>query len=279
VTCADIDDLITSGTDDFLRAPAARGHLALCTGCRFLVRALEEIERSGSLGAPTADRLKAIESAITAKLRPIRPLAPEGVFVFASIVIFVGVVMVGTMASSTNGWSALSAPQRSAVFAVVAAGAVALAVSMVRQMTPGNNCVADPAGLLFAVLLALLLAIAFAFQPSQEVGFITNGLACMKKGLAVSLPVGVLLSLLVRRSVAASPKLFGAAAGGLAGLAGLSVLDLTCPNVNVLHLLAWHWSEVLICASAGAFFCVAVESYRGAKRKLSCLNGSRGTRQ
>ena len=279
VTCADIDDLITNGAEDLLQAPAAREHLAACTDCRFLMRALEEIERSGSSGEPTADQLSAIESAVTAKLRPVRPLAPAGVFLFASIVIFVGVVVVGMIATGTNGWSALSVPPRIAVIAAVAAGAVALAVSMTTQMTPGNKCVADPAAVLSATVLALLLAIAFAYQPNREAGFIANGLGCMKKGLALSLPPGLLLALLLRRGAARSPKVFGAGVGGLAGLSGLSVLVLTCPNVNLFHILAWHWSQVLICAAAGALFWAAVESYRGAEEKLSYLNGSAETQQ
>jgi hypothetical protein len=266
VTCDDIDDLITSGAEDLLQAPAALEHLALCPGCRFLVRALEEIERGGPVGAPTADLLSAIESAITAKLRPVRPLAPAGVFLFASIVIFVGVVTVATIASGTNGWTALRVAERIAVLAAAAGGAVPVAVSMIGQMTPGSKRVADPAGLLFAILMALLLVIAVAFRPNPEVDFIANGLACMKRGFTVSLAASLLLWLLLRRGAACSPKLFGAAAGGLAGLAGLSVLDLTCPNVNVFHILAWHWSEVLISASAGALFCAAIESHRRTKR-------------
>jgi hypothetical protein len=268
VTCADMDDLITSGAEHLLQAPAAREHLAMCTGCRFLVRALEEVGRSGPEGGPAADRLSAIESEITAKLRPVRPLAPASVFLFASIVTLVCVVIVGTMACGVTGWSALSVPQRITVFAAVATGAMALAVSMTRQMTPGNKRGADPAGLLFAIVLAHLLAIVFAFQPNQEVGFIRSGLACMKRGLTVSLPAGVLLSVLMRRGAAVFPKLFGASSGGLAGLGGMCVLELTCPNVNVFHVLVWHWSEVVIWASAGALFCAAVESYRRAQRNL-----------
>jgi hypothetical protein len=193
-------------------------------------------------------------------------LAPASVFLFASIVIFVGVAIVGMMASATNGWSPLNAPQRIVVLAAVATGAGALAISMTGQMAPGNTCVADPLSLLCAILLALLLTISSAFQPTQEVGFITNGLACIKTGLTDSLAAGFLLLLLLRRGAARSPSVFGATAGGLGGLSGLSVLELTCSNVDLFHVLAWHCSEVLICASAGALLCVAVESYQCAKR-------------
>jgi hypothetical protein len=266
VNCGDIDDLITSGAQDLLQTPAALEHLALCTGCRSLVRALEEIERRGSVGAPKANRLGAIEFAITAKLLPVRPLAPAGALLFASIVILIGVVTVGTIASGTNGGSALSVSERITVLAAVASGAVALAVSMIGQMTPGYKRVADPAGLLFAILMALVVVIALTFRPIQEMYFIANGLACMKRGFIASAATAFLLWLLLRRGAPCSPKLFGAVAGGLAGLAGLGVLDLTCPNVNLFHILVWHWSEVLICACVGAFSCAAVDSHRAAKR-------------
>jgi len=258
VTCADIDDLISSANERLLHAPVALDHLERCAGCRFLVRALEEIEPS----EPSAGRFDAIESAITANLRPIRPLAPPGTFLFASIAIITGAVAVGAMLAGTNVRTALLAPERIAVLAAATTGALTLAVSMIRQMTPGRKLVVDPASLAVAVLLTTLLVIAFAFRPNQETHFIANGLACMQKGITVSLLAGSLLVLLFRRAAACSRKLFGAVGGGFAGLAGLVVLDLICPNGNVRHILVWHWSEVLICASVGTLLFAAVDAYR-----------------
>jgi hypothetical protein len=37
------------------------------------------------------------------------------------------------------------------------------------------------------------------------------------------------------------------------------VLELNCPNVNVFHILVWHWGVVLISAAAGALIGAAVE--------------------
>jgi hypothetical protein len=48
------------------------------------------------------------------------------------------------------------------------------------------------------------------------------------------------------------PKLIGAAAGGLAGLIGLSVLEINCSNLDVFHILVWHWGVVLISSGGRA---------------------------
>ena len=55
------------------------------------------------------------------------------------------------------------------------------------------------------------------------------------------------------------PKFIGAAAGALAGLIGLSVLEINCPNLNVFHILVWHGGVVLVSSSAGALLGAAVE--------------------
>jgi hypothetical protein len=57
--------------------------------------------------------------------------------------------------------------------------------------------------------------------------------------------------LLVRKGAILYPKLIGAMAGGLAGLIGLSVLEINCSNLNVFHVLVWHWGVVVIGSAAG----------------------------
>jgi hypothetical protein len=56
------------------------------------------------------------------------------------------------------------------------------------------------------------------------------------------------------------PKLTGAAAGGLAGLTGLSVLEMNCSNLNLFHILLWHWGVVLVGSAAGALIGTAVDT-------------------
>ena len=39
----------------------------------------------------------------------------------------------------------------------------------------------------------------------------------------------------------------------------LSVLELNCPDVNVFHVVVWHWGVVLISTAAGVLIGTAVE--------------------
>lgn len=157
-----------------------------------------------------------------------------------------------------NGWAALNAAQRISVFATLAASAVLLAVSMIGQMAPGNKYALAPAAVPIGILTALLTTLAATFRPHGESAFIANGLDCLKNSLSFSIPAAFLFWLLLRRGAMLFPKLIGAAAGGLSGLVGLSVLELSCPNVNVFHILVWHWG-VVISATAGALIGAAVE--------------------
>jgi hypothetical protein len=54
-------------------------------------------------------------------------------------------------------------------------------------------------------------------------------------------------------------KLIGAAVGGLASLAGFSVLELSCPDVNLFHIAVWHWGVLLIGTASGALIGAAAE--------------------
>jgi hypothetical protein len=59
--------------------------------------------------------------------------------------------------------------------------------------------------------------------------------------------------------------LTGATAGALAGLSGLTVLEVFCPNLNKYHVLVWHLGAVL----TSIIGCVAIgllAEYSGWKR-------------
>jgi hypothetical protein len=149
--------------------------------------------------------------------------------------------------------------QRVAVFATLAASAVLLGVSMVGQMVPGSKYALAPAALPVGILTVLLILIAATFRPQADPAFVENGLTCTKNGLTYSIPGALLFWLLVRRGAILFPKMIGAAVGGLAGLIGLSVLEMNCTNLDVYHILVWHGGVVLISSVAGALLGATVE--------------------
>ena len=256
MTCRDVDDVLSSCSGDSVHAPEAAMHLVGCERCRRLVRLLEE---AGEASGPSTGQLRLIETRIIGNLKPVRPLPPSWVFLFACTLIFLCVIAAGAMRLGANGWGALNMAQRAAVFATLAAGAVVLALSMVRQMAPGSKRSLAPAALPVAVLAVLMLAIVSGFRWHEESAFVPDGLKCLRNGLKYSIPAGFLFWLLIRRGAPLFPKSIGAAAGGLAGLTALSVLEVNCPNLNVFHILVWHCSVVLISSLAGALTGAAVE--------------------
>jgi hypothetical protein len=256
VTCTDIDDLMISGPEGLLQSPDAVEHIARCTHCSGLVRLLQKIEEEPVPGERLLDRIQAM---IATRLQPVRPLAPMPFFVVACAVIFLGVVATGIVRSTMNGWAALNEAQRIAVFSTLIGSAILLAVSMIGQMVPGNKYAIAPGLVPIGVLTALMVILAVTFRPREEEAFVPSGLACVRRGLTYSIPAALLFWLLLRRGTILLPRLVGAAVGGLAGLVGFSVLELNCPNMNLFHIVVWHWGVILIGTAAGALIGAVAE--------------------
>jgi hypothetical protein len=267
-----MDDVISSRSGDSVLEPQPAEHLMHCERCRSLTRLLNE---AGDGLHPSESLLRRIQSAILEDLRPIRPLAPAPVLLFGCAIIFLSMMAVGVLMLGLNGWDALSLVQRIVVFVTLATSAVLLAVSMVRQMAPGSKQVFAPAAFLVTILPAFMIVIAATFRSQQESAFLASGVMCMKNGLIYSMPTGFLLWLIVRRGYILYSKLMGAVAGGLAGLAGLSVLEVNCPNLNVFHILLWHGGVAVISSLGGALVGAAVESVELCRKQNGGLHGTR----
>jgi len=209
---------------------------------------------------PSEILLRRVKSAILEDLRPIRPLAPVRILFIGCAIVFLSVVAVGALVLGMNGWGTLSLVQRIVMFLTLAASAVLLANSMIRQMVPGSRHILAPAVLLVSILILLMMVIAATFRSQPESTFLAAGVMCLKNGLTFSMPAGLLLWFILRRGAILYPKLMGAVAGGFAGLAGLSVLEFNCPNLNVFHILVWHAGVVIVGSLGGALLGAAVES-------------------
>jgi hypothetical protein len=265
VTCHDMDGVITSHSRSSVLPSEATEHIAGCERCRRLVRVLHETRE---VPTRSADHLKQIQSAMLADLRPVQPLAPSRVFLSAFVTIFLAVVAVGSLQLGAYGWGVLSALQRIVVFATLATGAGLLAFSMVRQMAPGGKHAIRPSLLPIGILVLLMLVIAAVFHSQEESAFVVNGLRCLRGGLTYAIPGAFLFWLLLRRGAILYPKPIGATAGGLAGLIGLTVLEVHCPNLNRYHILVWHLGVILVSALGGLALGAAVEYSQGRNNRI-----------
>jgi hypothetical protein len=99
-------------------------------------------------------------------------------------------------------------------------------------------------------LLAIFGAL---FRNYQTNRFLAAGLTCLEFGLLDAIPVALLGWLILRRGFAVNAAASGLVGGTLAGLAGVAMLELHCPNFQALHVLIWHTAVIPVSAAAGAF--------------------------
>jgi hypothetical protein len=141
--------------------------------------------------------------------------------------------------------------QRLVMFTVLAAGAVLAAVTTAQHMRPGAKSLRG--AVLFLIALVAVEAAFFALFHDYNMGrFVHWGSACLRAGLWCALPAGVLVWLLLRRGYAVAPVSTGAAVGVVAGLAGLTALQLHCPILTIPHMAVWHGGILMGSVAAGA---------------------------
>lgn len=214
-------------------------------------REMDELADAQPWPAIPANRLRQIQTAVIADLEPVRPLASSSVYLLAFGGLFLAVFCIGCYMVGQYGWHALSDFQRLAVFVPLTAASALLAFSLVRQMRPAAKQPRTIALWAAGSFVFLLLIMTVIFRPAPESAFVQQGLGCFKTGMMFAIPAAFLFALLLLRGAVLSPALLGATAGGLAGLVGLGVLEIHCPNLNVYHIVVWHVSVTLVCVVAG----------------------------
>jgi hypothetical protein len=259
MTCRDMDGVIDSWSRDSVLPPEASEHIGRCERCREVMRVLVE---GPEVRQPSKSGVGLIHASLLRDLRPVRPLAPSSVFLAGFAVSFLAVAVVGATLLPAYGWHVLSVSARIVVFASLALGAAALALSMARQMRPDAKYSVSPNLLPAGVLLLVAVAMMAVFHSREEEAFLSSGLWCLSSGLTFTIPGAVLTWLWLRRGAAQSPKLMGASTGGFAGLIGVTVLEVHCPNLNLYHILVWHLGVILLSVLGGLALGAAVEVVR-----------------
>ena len=270
MTCRDMDGVINSRSRDSALPPEAAEHIGRCERCREVMRVLVE---GTEIRQPSESGVRLIRGSLLRDLRPVRPLAPSSAFLAGFAISFLAVAVAGSIQLHGYGWNVLSVSAKTVVFASLALGAGALALSMARQRRPGSKYSVSPNLLPAGVLLLVAVAMMAVFYSREEKAFVSNGLRCLSSGLKYAIPGAILTLLWLRRGAAQSPKLMGATIGGFAGLIGVTVLEVHCPNLNLYHILVWHLGVLLLSALGGLALGAAVEvvgKWRHYRSESSC---------
>lgn len=248
MTCREVESLILPYARAAEIPPEAAAHIAGCASCGGLARMLAK--RDAAAG-PSPAGLARIKAEIAGGLKPVKPLAPASVLAGAYLLIAALGAAAGVFELGTAGWHALGGTQASAVFLALAVSSVALAVLLARQMAPGSRVLVPAPWIVlgFPVVMGAIFATLFRAQP--EALFVATGLTCLRIGLECALPVAAVCWLVLRRGAVLGERTAGALAGALAGLSGLLLLEIFCPNLNAYHVLAWHLGAAVVSTAAG----------------------------
>jgi hypothetical protein len=90
------------------------------------------------------------------------------------------------------------------------------------------------------------------FRDYRTDRFVPQGIACLTAGLLHAIPTALASWWLLRRGFAVNSVAAGLVAGTLAGLAGLTMLELHCANFQALHVMLWHTAVLVVSGAAGA---------------------------
>jgi hypothetical protein len=266
VTCADVEGVIMSYAAGMDVPPEAADHIAGCEICRHLIATI----RSHEIDAPSRDTLDRIEASILPDVKPVKPLPRPTVRILTFVFILLVVATTGVAILGVAGWHALSSVQRIIVFTTLAFSIGLLAFSLDRRLVPGVRLLL-PQYLSIVFVLGAMLAICVAlFDPRSESTFVSTGLVCLRIGLECAVSCALLFWPVLRLGANLSPILTGLTAGGLAGLSGLTVLEIFCPNLNQYHILVWHLGSVFVSVIGGLAIGVVAE-YAGWRRAVHKL--------
>jgi hypothetical protein len=201
---------------------------------------------------PSAETLGRIADSIAGSMQPVRPLPLGGMLAGATALICAVVAMAGAAVLGFSGIARMTVLERALVFLTLGVAVLAAASELVRAMIPGSRRRFSSSGLLAAAGLCLAAALAVSFRDYHTTHFVHAGLVCLAIGLLHSMVTGLLSWLVLRRGFAVDAVSAGLAAGTLAGLAGVSVLELHCANFQAVHVLVWHLGVLLVSGGLGA---------------------------
>ena len=196
--------------------------------------------------------LQRVSDSIRGSMRPVRPLPPAWVLTGGVILICAGVSLAGAARAGFFGIEKMDGLERWLIFPALAVLAWVMGSAFVSEMIPGSRRRVSSGALLALGCVSLLGLFALLFRDYRTDHFFSIGIVCLITGFFHAIPAGLLCWLLLRRGFAVNPVSAGLIAGALAGLAGVGVLELHCPNFQAAHILVWHTAVVPVSAAAGA---------------------------
>ena len=216
-------------------------------------RDIDDILRQAGGAQPDVDPalLERIKGSIGSSIPPVRPLPPAWILTGCLILISAAIAVGGALLLGPKGVQKMNALEIGLVFPALSVLVWLAARACVAEAIPGSPRPLAPWALTVTGCIALAAVFALLFHDYGTERFVSQGMTCLVAGLAHALPASVATWLLLSRGFAVNSLAAGLAKGFLAGLAGISMLELHCTNFEAPHLLVWHIAVLPVSAAAG----------------------------
>lgn len=224
---------------------------------------IDDVLRKAAEAQPGPDPalLDKIAASIQPKMTPVRPLPPAWVLSSMLFGMCAAIAVAAARRSGMHGIDAMDKTQK-LIFPALAGFIVAAAGAWVAEMIPGSKRKETPWKVLCGATFTLWALFPTIFPDRHTENFVHSGIVCFGAGLLYAVPIALAGWWLLRRGFAVDRTGAAMAAGTLAGLGGLLMLELHCPNFEVTHLLVWHTAVVPISAALAVLLTKLVEIRR-----------------
>jgi hypothetical protein len=196
--------------------------------------------------------LKRIADSINVSLRPVRPLSPPWLLTGGLALICAVVAVAAAARAGFYGVEKLGLWERALIFSTLGILVWVAGKELVSQLIPGSRQNLGGIALLATISASLLGVFALVFRDYRTDHFISAGIACLLTGVLLAIPAAFLSWLVLRRGFAVNSVSAGLVGGALAGLCGVTMLELHCANFQAMHVLVWHTAVVPASAAVGA---------------------------
>jgi len=208
-------------------------------------RAAHDVEVEAAL-------LKRVADSIKPSMRPVRPLPRTWVLAGGLVLVCAAVALAGAARAGFYGFEKMGLLERVLIFSTLGFLAWVAGTEFVNEMIPGSRRRVSAGALLGMGSVVLVSVFALLFHDYHTDHFVSVGIVCLITGVLHAVPAALLSWLVLRRGFAVNFVSAGLAAGTLAGLAGVGLLELHCPNFQATHILVWHTAVVPVSGALGA---------------------------
>lgn len=183
--------------------------------------------------------------------QPVRPLAPAWVLAGVLVLVCVVMALAGALLLGPFGFRKMSALDIAVIFPVLGVLIWVASALCAAEAVPGSPRPVAPwvLGVGGSLLLAGVFGLLFHDYGTER--FVAQGIRCLTAGLVQAVPASAGTWWVLRRGFAVNSLAAGFVQGALAGLAGVTMLEIHCPNFETWHVIVWHIAVLPLSGALG----------------------------